>query len=218
MDGLTSWQSTPFIFEPNSLYLSFIMQGGRPHSGVLAYTDADLPGPQRPRHHPVVSLGLDLHQRIETILGYHEWLPNSHFVSSKVFLEEEDKRMADALCDLDREWKRKRSIWTQRPDTEPPEFRRLAGQYTPTLILIMRAYYLRQALYGAPKPHKRDHELELYVRDTCQIANRGVRWKPTDSQSLPPAVRSRLLSRNRFRRVAEFGTAAVRPSHPHGSS
>jgi hypothetical protein len=99
-------------------------------------------------------------------LDYHKWLPNPHFVSAKVFLEEEDKWMTDALCDLDREWKRKRLVWTHRPDTEPPEFRRLAGEYTPTLILVMQAYYLRQALYGAPQPQKRNHELELYAHDT----------------------------------------------------
>ena len=64
-------QPTPLSFEPNSVYLLFVMQAGRPHAGVfhhhsgntgrLAYTDGGIPGPGN-SHHAVFLFELDLKQ------------------------------------------------------------------------------------------------------------------------------------------------------------
>ena len=137
--------------------------------GILAYADVGMPGPRR-SHRKVFSFELKnsksphleppprithfpYHLGIETeftivathrvaSLHYHEWLPNGDFASSE--LVDENQWMASVLRGLDAKWERKKLVWTNRPDTEPPEFKKLAREYVPSVLFLAQAFYIRE--------------------------------------------------------------------------
>ncbi|KAF9643783.1 hypothetical protein BDM02DRAFT_3122952 [Thelephora ganbajun] len=167
----SSPQSTPLAFEPDSIYLLFIMRTGRPcagvfhhnseHRGILAYADVGMPGPRR-SHHKVFSF--ELERRIETeytivaahkvaSLHYHEWLPNENFASSEFV--DENQWMTSVLRGLDTKWKRRKLVWTNHPETEPSEFKKLARLYVPSVLFLTQAFYIRQLESGDAGPRKR---------------------------------------------------------------
>lgn len=193
----SSLQSTPLVFETDSVYLVFITWTGRPcagvfhhnsdNRGILAYADAGIPGPRRSRRkvfsfelkksksshlrpHPRVTHSCH-YPGIETeftivaahrvaSLHYHEWLPNGNFASSE--LVDENQWMADVLRGLDTKWERKKLVWTNRPDTEPPEFKKLAREYTPSALFLTQAFYIRQLESGNARPRKRTQSDRAY--------------------------------------------------------
>jgi len=78
-------------------------------------------------------------------LHYHEWLPNENFAPSE--LVNENQWMVTVLRGLDTKWKRKKLVWANRPETESPEFKKLAREYVPSVLYLTQAFYLRQ-LHG----------------------------------------------------------------------
>jgi len=52
--------------------------------------------------------------------------------------------MASVLRGLDAKWERKKLVWTNRPDTERPEFKRLAREYVPSVLFLTQAFYIRE--------------------------------------------------------------------------
>ena len=75
-------------------------------------------------------------------LHYHEWLPNEDFATSE--LVDENQWMASVLRRLDTKWKQKKLVWMNRPETEPPEFKKLAREHVPCVLFLTQAFYLRQ--------------------------------------------------------------------------
>lgn len=93
-------------------------------------------------------------------------MPNPHFVPSDPGFVDEDRWMGDVLGALDEKWKQKKLIWTNRPETVPSEFKRLARALTPSVLFWIQAFCIRKSLYGVNGPNKKDRELELYMSDT----------------------------------------------------
>lgn len=80
-------------------------------------------------------------------LHYHEWLPNDDFASSE--LVNENQWMTSVLRALDTKWERRKLVWSNRPETESPEFKKLAREYVPNVLFLTQAFYLRQLDRGS---------------------------------------------------------------------
>ncbi|KAF9783222.1 hypothetical protein BJ322DRAFT_1069703 [Thelephora terrestris] len=151
--------SRPF-FEPDSIYLLFILYADRPCAGVfhhnsknrgrLAYCNGGLRGSQGP-HHTALLFEYELKQRIEAefrilalhkvaSLRYQKLLPNGHLIPAGVgpgaVLADEDTWTACVLFNLAMRSKRSGFVWTNRPETG--EFRSLAERYTPSALSFLR--------------------------------------------------------------------------------
>ena len=64
--------------------------------------------------------------------------------------------MAGILRRLDTKWEQKKLVWTNHPETEPPEFKKLARKYVPTVLFLTQAFYIRELESGSIGPRKRD--------------------------------------------------------------
>jgi len=52
--------------------------------------------------------------------------------------------MTTVLRGLDTKWERKKLVWSNRPELESPEFKKLAREYVPNVLFLTQAFYLRQ--------------------------------------------------------------------------
>lgn len=93
-------------------------------------------------------------------LHYHEWLPNDHFASSQ--LVDENQWMENVLRGLDTKWEREKLVWTNHPETEPSEFKKLARVYVPSVLFLTQALYIRQLETGSAGPRKRTQSDLVY--------------------------------------------------------
>lgn len=72
----------------------------------------------------------------------------------------------NVLRGLDKKWEQRKLVWTNHPETEPSTFKKLAREYTPSVLFLVQALYMRQLLYGESVSHRKNRELELYLADS----------------------------------------------------
>ena len=72
--------------------------------------------------------------------------------------------MVDVLRRLDTKWERKKLVWADDLEREPPLFNMLIKKHTPSAQLLIQAFSIRQQLYGAGRHNK--NSTDMYASDT----------------------------------------------------
>lgn len=63
--------------------------------------------------------------------------------------------MVSVLRGLDAKWEQKKLVWINRPETEPPVFKKLAREHVPSVLFLTQAFYIRQLEGGCAGPRKK---------------------------------------------------------------